>query len=79
MDSIIFQLLSLPHNCKNDKQIKAIINSLTRKQKYKIQRFIKNILNGKIPLNDAEYRKLSKHKTFIRSLKGGKVNVKSLL
>ena len=79
MDSIIFQLLSLPHNCKNDKQIKAIINSLTRKQKYKIQRFIKNILNGKIPLNDAEYRKLSKHKTFICSLKGGKVNVKSLL
>ena len=79
MDRIIFQLLSLPHICKNDKQIKAIINSLTRKQKYKIQRFIRNILNGKIPLNDAEYRKLSKHKTFIRSLKGGKVNVKSLL
>ena len=79
MDRIIFQLLSLPHICKNDKQIKAIINSLTRKQKYKIQRFIKNILNGKIPLNDAEYRKLSKHKTFIRNLKGGKVNVKSLL
>ena len=72
MDLLVYKILSVPYNSKNGKQIEAILKTLTRKQKYKIQRFIKNILYGKILLTDAEYRKLSKHKTLIRNLSSSK-------
>ena len=52
---------------------------MNRKQEYKIKTFFKKFLNGKIPLNDAQYRKLSKHKNFIRSLSSENFKVRNLM
>ena len=67
MDNLIFEVLMLSKNHKNEKQTRAILRTLTTSQRYKIQKFIQNILNGKITLSDSVYRQLSRHKIFLRS------------
>ena len=79
MDTHIYNFLTFPRTAKHEKQIESILRTLTNSQKYKIQQFIKNILYGKIPLTDAEYRKLSKHKTLIRNLSIRQFAVKYLM
>ena len=69
----------IPYHPSNGKQIVAILKTMSKKQEYKIKTFLKKILNGKIPLNDAQYRKLSKHKIFIRSLSTEQFRVKNLM
>ena len=63
MDDLIFKILSFPLG-KNEKQIEQILKILTKNQKLKIQRLVKNILYGKKTLTDSQYRSLSKYKTF---------------
>ena len=72
MDNLIFNILTIPYHPSYCKQIVAILKTLTKKQDYKIRNFTKKILNGKLPLNDAQYRRLCKHKFFIRNLAGEK-------
>ena len=64
MDDLIFEILTLSKSNKNGNQIRAILKTLSVPQTYKIQKFVKNILNGKITLNDSVYRQLSRHKFF---------------
>ena len=68
MDNLIFEVLMLSKSHKNEKQTRAILRTLTTSQRYKIQKFIRNILNGKITLSDSVYRQLSRHKIFLRSI-----------
>ena len=79
IDNLVFEYLTVPYHPRNVKQITAILKTLNRKQEYKIKTFLKKILNGKIPLNDAQYRKLSKHKNFIRSLSSENFKVRNLM
>ena len=79
IDYLVFQYLTIPYHPGNGKQIAAILKTLNRKPEYKIKTFLKKILNGKIPLNDAQYRKLSKHKNFIRSLSSEKFKLRNLM
>ena len=67
MDNLIFEVLMLSKNHKNEKQTRAILRTLTTSQRYKIQKFIRNILNGKITLSDSVYQQLSRYKIFLRS------------
>lgn len=78
MDHLIFQMLSLPLG-KNEKQTEQILKILTKKQKLKIQRLVKNILNGRKTLTDSQYRFLSKHKNFLRNLGIGRFSVKNII
>ena len=79
MDTLIYRILAFPRNSQNGKQIRGILKTLTRKQQYKMQTFVKNILNGKILLTDKQYRKLAKHKKLIRTLSKTKLNVSYII
>ena len=78
MDDLIFEILTLSKNNKNGNQIRAILKTLSVPQTYKIQKFVKNILNGKITLNDSVYRQLSRHKFFLRYITN-KFNINYIL
>ena len=78
MDSLIFQMLSLPLG-KNEKQTEQILKILTKKQKLKIQRLVKNILYGRKTLTDSQYRFLSKYKNFLRNLGIGHFSVNNII
>ena len=78
MDELIFEILSFPLG-KNEKQIEQILKILTKNQKLKIQRLVKNILYGKKTLTDSQYRSLSKYKMFLRNLGLGHFPVNSII
>ena len=78
MDELVFEILRLP-NSKKEKQIKIILKTLSKSQKYKIQRSVRNILNGRKTLTDAQYRKLSKHKNFLRNIACGQFSRYNIL
>ena len=78
MDEILFEFLTLVNTRRDDKQIKFILKSLSSSQISKIRIFIRNVLNGRISLNDATYRDLSKHQFFLRQI-NTKFNVNNIL
>ena len=46
MDDIIIELFTFPVG-KNDKQIEKLLKILTKSQKLKIQKFVKDVLHGR--------------------------------
>ena len=67
MDKHIYQMLIIP-NCKNKKLIEGVLKLLSRREKFKILQTARQILYGKVTLSSAQYRKLSRHKHFLRNL-----------
>ena len=78
MDDIIIELFTFPVG-KNDKQIEKLLKILTKSQKLKIQKFVKDVLHGKKHLTDIQYRNLSKYKDFLRKLSIGNFSVNSII
>ena len=60
-------MLTIP-NCKNKKLIEGILKLLSRREKFKIAQTATRILRGKITITDAEYRRFSRDKHFLRNL-----------
>ena len=78
MDDLILEIFTFPIG-KNDQQIEKLLKILTKNQKLKIKRFVKEILSGRKSLTDAQYRSLSRYKEFLRNLGCGRFSVSNII